>query len=125
MMTYLIIALVLCCTLRNIPHKNNSNLDRERIQFWYTILWKHKCPFHLCQLQESFVKELDHMMIGRDPSIISTMTYAFLLAKGIHEEREETTLVQISGFYEKSLFLPKFVLYNHFIPKYVGIIIHG
>lgn len=78
MINYLITTLVSCHVFNNLPHKSNFNIDEEPVQFWYLVFWRHKAPFHFCQIRYLFVKEVNYLITGQEPAWISGQGQAFL-----------------------------------------------
>lgn len=65
------------------------------------------------------------MLIGQEPQRISTTTQTLLWGKGIHEEREDHTLVRIYGFKYKPFLLRKSMIDKKFVLKFVNSTTHG
>lgn len=55
MMAYLLYAIIYNCIVKELLVKNEIDISREAIHFWYPILWKHKAPYHMYQIHDSFL----------------------------------------------------------------------
>jgi hypothetical protein len=100
MTSYLLFYLGYCNVFEGLPPKGNVDIDNDLDKFWYPVLWRYKVPFHLCQVQDKFVKEIRHILIGTQPIRLTKAALNFLKGKGIYIYEEESTYIKLYGFKE-------------------------
>lgn len=109
MMSYLVYEIVNNILFQNLPLRKDINMQKNLVQFWYPMLWKHKAPFHIYQVQDSFLGWCRVLLIGKIPSQITKVAKYFMARKGIYHLESEWLYVRLLCFEGSPILLPKFV----------------
>ena len=82
MTMYLVYDVFYNCIVEEFLVKRDINISQEPIKFWYPMLWKHKAPFHIYQIHDSFLGICREILTGEVPNRITREARDFLDAKG-------------------------------------------
>jgi hypothetical protein len=115
MATYLVFAIVYCNVFDSLPIKVSVNIHNEPVQFWHPVLCKHKARFNFYIVQDNFVRQFRHMLVGAEPKRITQEAEEFLNGKGICIQEENHTYIWLYGCQENPLLLPMFVCDRYFV----------
>jgi hypothetical protein len=83
MTSYLVFAIVHCNVFERLPPGGNVDVDNDHVQFWYPMLWRHKAPYNFYQVQDKFVREFRHIMVGTQLLIITHEALNFLKGRNL------------------------------------------
>jgi len=61
---YLVFAVVYCNVFDILLVKANVDIQNEPVQLWDLVLSKRKEIYNFCIVQDSFVKQFKHMLVG-------------------------------------------------------------
>jgi hypothetical protein len=120
MATYLVFAIVYCNVFDGLPIKASVNTHNEPVQFWHLVLCRHKAPFNFYIVQDRFVREFRHMLVGAEPKRITQKVEEFLKGKGICIQEENHTYIWLYGCQENPLLLPIFFCDRYFVMEVFG-----
>jgi hypothetical protein len=115
MAAYLVFTIVFCNFFDSLPVKETVNIHNEPVQFWHPVLCKHKAPFNFCIVQDKFVREFRHILVGAEPKRITQEAEYFLKGKGICIQEKNHTYICLYGCQENPLLLPIFVCDRYFV----------
>jgi hypothetical protein len=82
------------------------NIHNEPVQFWYPVLYKHKASFNFCIVQDKFVREFKHILVGAEPKRITQEAEDFLKEKGICIQEQSHTYIRLYGLSRKPTSTP-------------------
>ena len=84
--------------MNELPARKDIDVSLEPIQFWYPILWKHKSPFHLYHIHDSFLKIFRKIFTREIPAPITKEARYFLNGKGLLRIEDNNTYFWLYGF---------------------------
>ena len=108
MTLYLVYAIIYNCIVKEFPMKRDIDISQEPIPFLYPKLWKHKAPFHIYHIHDSFMGRCREIMMGEVPNRINREARDFPNGKGQFFIEDEHISFRLFGFEGTPFFLRKF-----------------
>jgi hypothetical protein len=97
MVAYLDFTIAYCNLFDSFLVKANVDTHNVPEQLWHPILSKCKERYNFFIVQDSFVKQFRHMLVGAKPTRITQEAKQFLNEKGICIQDENHTYIQLYG----------------------------
>ena len=83
METYLVYAIIYNYILEELSARKDIGSLEELVQFWYPMLWNHKCPFHIYQIHDELFGCCRAILTETIPDIFTQGDKYFLEGKGL------------------------------------------
>ena len=115
MTKYLVYAMFYNCFVNELPVMKYIDVALEPIQFWSPTLWKHRAPFHIYQIHDSFLKRRRYIFIGEIYVPITKEVRDFLNRNRQLYIEDKNTYFLLYCFEGMYFLLPKFVTNQFFI----------
>lgn len=82
MKAYLVYVVIYIYFVNDFLVKRGIDISQEPIQFWYPMFWKHKEPFHIYEIHDSFSRICREILIVEVLDWITWESKDFLNEKG-------------------------------------------
>lgn len=115
MITYLIYVVVYNCILKELLVERDIDISQDHIQFRYPMLWKHKSPFHIYQIHDSFLGRCKGILTGELLDKVTQEAKDSLEGKYFLFIEEKHVYLKLYVFKGTPFLIPKFVTYGLFI----------
>jgi hypothetical protein len=117
MASYLVFSIVYCCQFPNLTINKRVNCEIDPVTFWYQALWRHKTSLYFYELYYDFVLVFKGLLFGENTPRISNQANKLLEKKGMIEQMENDSVIEIFCSKENPSFLPYNVSENLFITE--------
>jgi len=115
MSSYLIFAIVHCCSFPKLSLSNKINHGFDLVTLWYQALWRHKASHCFYEFFNDFVSIFKDLLLGKDAPLIFCQETKFLNRKGTLEQKENHNVLMVFGSKENPSFLPCHVTDKMFV----------
>ena len=106
------------CFVNELPVKKDIDVSTVPVQIFYTTLWKHKDPFYIYEIHDSFLRRCREIITREVPKPIMQEAGDFLKEKENLYVEDEYTYFQLFGFEGMPFLLPKFVIDQLFVLEF-------
>ena len=89
----MVFIIVYCIVFDSLHDKYNVNTQNKPVQLWHPMLSKNKTWFNFYIVQDDFVRQFRHMLVGEEPKRITQEAEEFLNGKGIFIQDENHTYI--------------------------------
>lgn len=109
MTSYLVYTIIYICIFEELLVRRDIDTLEEPMQFWYRMLWKHKAPFYIYHIQDSFLGCCREILTRTVLDRFTQEARDFLEGKGILYLKEEHSFIRLFSYEHSPIILPKFV----------------